>query len=61
MAHYNIVLLTTATYYNSCIGMNVMFCLHQYKCNVEKVLSGQMNNIIESHFTSSIPTVCMLH
>jgi len=25
-----------------------MFCLHRYKCNVAKVLSGQMNNIIES-------------
>jgi len=45
---------------NFCIGKNVMFCLHWYKCNVEKVLSGQMNNIIESHFIRSIPTVCML-
>jgi len=45
---------------NSCIGKNVMFRLHRCKCNVKKVLSGQMNNIIESHFIRSIPTVCML-
>jgi len=42
---------------NSCIGKNIMFCLHRYKCNVEKVFSGQMNNIIESHFIRS--TDCM--
>jgi len=44
---------------NSSIGKNVMFRLHRYKCNVENVLSGQMNNITESHFIRSIPTVCM--
>jgi len=38
-----------------------MFCLHQHKCNVEKVLTGQMNNITESYFIRSIPTVCMLY
>ena len=27
-----------------------MFCMQWYKCNVEMVFSGQMNNIIESHF-----------
>jgi len=46
---------------NSCIGKNVMFCLHQYKCSVEKVFFGQMNNIIESHFIRSTRTLCMLH
>jgi len=39
-------------YSNSCIGKNVM-----YKCNVEKVLSGQMNNIIVSFH--SFYTDCM--
>jgi len=38
-----------------------MFRLHLYKCNVEKVFSGQLNNIIESHFIRSIPTLCMMH
>jgi len=33
-----------------------MFGLHRYKCNVEKVFSSQMNNLIESHF---IHTDCM--
>jgi len=40
---------------------NVMFCLHRYKCNVEQVLSGQMNNIIVSFHSFYIPTVCTLH
>ena len=30
---------------------------HRYKCNVEMVFSGQMNNIIESHCIRS--TDCM--
>jgi len=34
-----------------------MFCMQRYKCNVEMVFSGQMNNIIESHFIRS--TDCM--
>jgi len=38
-------------------GKNAMFCLHRYKCNVEKMFSGQMNNLIESHFIRS--TDCM--
>jgi len=42
---------------NSCIGKNVTFCIQWYKCNVEMVFSGQMNNIIESHFIRS--TDCM--
>ena len=42
---------------NSCICKNVVFCMQRYKCNVEMVLSGQMNNIIESHFIHS--TDCM--
>jgi len=35
---------------NSCIGKNAMFCMQRYKCNVEMVFSGQINNITESHF-----------
>jgi len=37
-----------------------MFRLHRYKSNVEKVLSGRMNNVkpIEYHFIRSISTVC---
>jgi len=42
---------------NSCIGKNVMFCMQRYKCNVEKVFSGQMNNIIESRFIRSTDCV----
>jgi len=42
---------------NSCISKNVMLCLQRYKCNVERVFSSQMNNIIESHFIRS--TDCM--
>jgi len=34
-----------------------MFHMRRYKCNVEMVFSGQMNNIIESHFIRS--TDCM--
>ena len=34
-----------------------MFCMRRYKSNVEMVFSGQMNNIIESHFIRS--TDCM--
>jgi len=34
-----------------------MFSVQRYKCNVEMMFSGQMNNIIESHFISS--TDCM--
>ena len=30
-----------------------MFCMRRYKCNVEMVFSGQVNNIIESHFIRS--------
>jgi len=30
-----------------------MFCMQRYKCNVEMVFSGQVNNIIESHFIRS--------
>jgi len=42
---------------NFCTGKNVMFCLHRYKCSIEKVFSEQINNIIESHFIHS--TDCM--
>jgi len=42
---------------NSCIGKNVMFSMQRYKCNVEMVFSGQMNNIIERDFIRS--TDCM--
>jgi len=42
---------------NSCTGTNAMFCMQRDKCNVEMVFSGQMNNIIESHFIRS--TDCM--
>jgi len=42
---------------NSCIGKNVMFCMQRYKCNVEMVFSGQMNNIIESRFIRSTDCV----
>jgi len=42
-------------------GKKVMFCPHLYKCDVDKVFSSQMNNIIESHFTRSIPTVRVVH
>ena len=34
-----------------------MFHMRRYKCNVEMVFSGQMNNIIESHFIRY--TYCM--
>jgi len=34
-----------------------MFCMQRYKRNVEMVFSGQMNNIIESHFIRSIDCV----
>jgi len=42
---------------NSYIGKNVMFHMRRYKCNFEMVFSGQMNNIIESHFIRY--TYCM--
>ena len=34
-----------------------MFCMQRYKCNVEMVFFGQMNNIIECDFIRS--TDCM--
>ena len=46
---------------NSCIGNNVMFCMQRYKCSVEMVFSGQMNNIIECDFIRSTDCVCMMH
>jgi len=30
-----------------------MFCMQRYKCNVEMVFSGQVNNIIKSHVIRS--------
>jgi len=42
---------------NSCTGKNVMFCMQRYKCNIEMMFSGQINDIIESHFIRS--TDCM--
>jgi len=42
---------------NSCIGMNVLFCMQRYKCNIEMVFSGQIKNIVETHFNRS--TKCM--
>lgn len=36
---------------DSCIGKNVIFCLQQYNCNMEKLFSGLRNNIIESYIT----------
>jgi len=35
---------------NSCIGKNVLFCSQRYKCNIEMVFSGQIKNIVETHF-----------
>jgi len=45
------------SYSNSCIGKNVLFCMQRYKCNIEMVFSGQINNIVENHFNRS--TNCM--
>jgi len=42
---------------NSCIGKNVLFCMQWYKCNIEMVFSGQIKNIVETHFNRS--TNCM--
>jgi len=42
---------------NSCIGKNVLFCMQRYKCNIEMVFSGQIKNIVETHFNRS--TKCM--
>jgi len=42
---------------NSCIGKNVLFCIQRYKCNTEMVFSGQIKNIVETHFNRS--TNCM--
>jgi len=35
----------------------VTFCMQRYKCNAEMVFSGEINNIIKSHFIRS--TDCM--
>ena len=35
------------------IGRNIMFCMHWYNCNVEKVCSGLMNDVIESFVITS--------
>jgi len=32
---------------NSYIGKSVLFCMQRFKCHVELVFSGQLNNIIE--------------
>jgi len=38
---------------NSGIGKNVLFCMRRYKCNIKMVFSGQIKNIVETHFNRS--------
>ena len=38
----------------SCIGRNIMFCMQRYNCNVEKVCSGLMNDVIKSFCITSV-------
>ena len=37
----------------SCIDRNIMFCIQLYNCNVEKVCSGLMNDVIKSFVITS--------